>query len=172
MPAIGDQKPPKDTSNIIRNTAPAAAGPIVQQAQQTAKQIEPKSAQIKQQAEQALKQIEPQIPQIQKQAEQALKQIEPQIPQIQKQAEQALRQIEPQIPQIQHAAQQAAQQIQNDPAVQQFVQDYPELNEPIIIMPRSVGNGNNSRGSRNNRQHQYGDGYSGGNGNGPLIYNP
>ena len=85
-----------------------------------------------------------------------------------------MRQIEPLIPQIQPAAQQAARQIQNDSADQQLVQDYPELNEPIIIMPRYVENGsNNSRGNRNNNsQHQYGEGYSGGNGNGPLIYNP
>ena len=158
MPGIGTLKPSKNGSNILGNTVPAV-DPIVQQAQQAAKQLEPKSAQLKQQAEQAMKQIEPQIPQIRQTAQQAAKQ------------------VEPQIPQIQQAAQQAAQQIQNDPAVQQIVQDYPELNEPIIIMPRSVGNGNYSsggsrNGNRNNRQHQYGDGYSGGNGNGPLIYNP
>jgi Ni,Fe-hydrogenase III large subunit len=91
------------------------------------------------------------------------------IPQIRQQAEQAARRIEPAAPQIRQQAQQAAQQALNDPAVQQIVQDNPQLNEPIIIMPRSVGNGNRNSGRQ---QNSYGAGYTGGNGNGPLIYNP
>ena len=91
------------------------------------------------------------------------------------QAQNAVKQIEPMMPQIQQQAQQAARQIQNDPAIQQLVQDNPQLNEPIIILPRSVRAGNTGSGSSSGRrrsQHAYGDGYSGGNGQGPLIYNP
>jgi hypothetical protein len=36
-------------------------------------------------------------------------------------------------------------------------------------MPRSVSNGNRNSGRQ---QNSYGAGYTGGNGNGPLIYNP
>ena len=88
------------------------------------------------------------------------------------QAEPAARAIEPQIPQIRQQAQQMAQEIQENPAVQQVVQENPALNEPIIITPRSVRAGNSGGGTRNRGQHQYGAGYSGGNGDGPLIYNP
>jgi hypothetical protein len=108
------------------------------------------------------------------QTQDAVKQIEPKMPQIQQQAQEAARQIEPMMPQIRQQAQEAARQIQNDPAVQQLVQDNPQLNEPIIIMPRSVRAGNTGSGSSSGRrgQHRYGAGYSGGNGQGPLIYNP
>ena len=106
-----------------------------------------------------------------KQTEQALKQAEPIIPQIQQQTEQAARQVEPMIPQIRQAAQQAVQQGQDAAAL-----NAPEQNEPIVITPRSVraGNASNSNGSgrRNNNRSSYGAGYSGGNGQGPLIYNP
>ena len=40
-----------------------------------------------------------------------------------------------------------------------------QAQDPIIIMPKSVSNGNSS--NRNSMP-----GYSGGNGSGPLIYNP
>jgi hypothetical protein len=49
------------------------------------------------------------------------------------------------------------------------------LNEPIIITPRSVSAGNNNSKSKRRSQSQwtYGvPGMTGGNGNGPLIYNP
>ena len=92
----------------------------------------------------------------------AVKEAQTKIPQIEQQVRQ---QVEPMIPQIRQAAQQAV----NDPAVQQIVQENPQLNEPIIITPRSVRAGNASSGGNRN---SYGAGYSGGNGNGPLIYNP
>ena len=88
------------------------------------------------------------------------------IPQIEQQAAQ---QAGAMIPQIQQAAQQAM----NDPALQQLLQDYPQLNEPIIIPPRSVRAGNASQGRGQSRsRNSYGAGYTGGNGIGPLIYNP
>ena len=52
-----------------------------------------------------------------------------------------------------------------------IVQDEPAQSEPIIITPRTVRAGNVQSGG-NRGQHEYGAGYSGGNGNGPLIYNP
>ena len=75
--------------------------------------------------------------------------------------------------------QQMARQLQGPvtPQVEQAVQQLPQpmqekLNEPIIILPRSVNAGNGSRTTRSN-SNTYGiPGMSGGNGNGPLIYNP
>ena len=59
-------------------------------------------------------------------------------------------------------------QVQNEPA--------PAQDKPIVIMPRSVQAGNTGSGSssgpRGGGQHPYGEGYSGGDGQGPLIYNP
>ena len=96
-------------------------------------------------------------------------------PEIRQAAQQAAKQAEPLIPQVRQTAQQiapqvrqAAQQLQNDPSVQQIVQENPQLNEPIIIMPSSVRSVKASSG----RSNSYGAGYSGGNGSGPLIYNP
>ncbi len=79
-------------------------------------------------------------------------------------------------PEIRQAAQPAvpqtkpvAQPLKNEPAVPQIVQEPPKQNDPIVITPRSVRAGNASPGGN---QNGYGAGYSGGNGNGPLIYNP
>ena len=59
----------------------------------------------------------------------------------------------------------------------QVVADEPpkqaKAQDPIIITPRSVSAGNAKSGSSGRgSRHTYGEGYSGGNGNGPLIYNP
>jgi uncharacterized spore protein YtfJ len=104
--------------------------------------------------------------------EQSLQQVEPKMPEVRQAVQQAVQQVEPVIPQIRQTAQQAAQQVRNDPAVQQIVQENPQLNQQIVITPRSVRAGNASSGGSRNQQHQYGAGYSGGNGDGPLIYNP
>ena len=69
--------------------------------------------------------------------------------------------------------------------VEQAVQELPQpmqeaLNEPIIITPQSInaGNSNSSKSRskskrRSRTQWTYGvPGMTGGNGNGPLIYNP
>ena len=77
--------------------------------------------------------------------------------------------------QIQEMARQlqgpVTQQIEQ--AVQKLPQPVQEtLTEPIIITPRSVSAGNNSKSKRRS-QWTYGvPGMTGGNGNGPLIYNP
>ena len=66
---------------------------------------------------------------------------------------------------------------QVEQAVQQLPQQMQDaLNEPIIITPQSVNSGN-SNGSKSKRRSKskwtYGvPGMTGGNGNGPLIYNP
>ena len=109
-------------------------------------------------AQQSVKAAQPEIRQA---AQQAVQQAESMAPQI----KQAAQQVESMAPQIKQAAQQAV----NAPAVQQIVQENPQLNEPIVITPRSVRAGNASSGSNRNN---YGAGYSGGNGSGPLIYNP
>ena len=93
------------------------------------------------------------------------------------QVEQAMQNM-PSADQIQEMARQlqgpVTQQVEQ--AVQQLPQPMQEtLNEPIIITPRSVSAGNNSSKSkrRSKSQWTYGvPGMTGGNGNGPLIYNP
>ena len=121
--------------------------------------------QVKQskQAEKAAKEAKKKLPQIEQQVRE---QVEPMIPQIEQQVRE---QVEPMIPQIREVAQQAAQQIRNEPAVQQIIQENPQIDRPIIITPQSSRNGNASR-----RRGTYHDtpGYSGGDGSGPLIYNP
>jgi len=82
------------------------------------------------------------------------------------QAQLAVKEVEPMTPQIQ----QAAQHLQKEP-LPQAAQDAAQSQGPIIITPRSVRAGNTSSGGRQPRS-SYGAGYSGGNGNGPLIYNP
>ena len=104
------------------------------------------------------------------------------------QVESAAPAIAPQVEQVMQSMpsseqlQQMARQLQGpvtqqvEQAVQQLPQPMQEqLNEPIIILPRSVnaGNGSGSRTTRSNSNSTYGiPGMSGGNGNGPLIYNP
>ena len=96
------------------------------------------------------------------------------------QVEQAMRNM-PSAEEIQEMARQlqgpVTQQVEQ--AVQQLPQPMQEaLNEPIIITPQSVNAGNsNSNGSKSKRRSRskwtYGvPGMTGGNGNGPLIYNP
>ena len=96
------------------------------------------------------------------------------------QVEQAMRNM-PSAEEIQEMARQlqgpVTQQVEE--AVQQLPQPMQEaLNEPIIITPQSVNTGN-SNGSKSKRRSKskskwtYGvPGMTGGEGNGPLIYNP
>ena len=102
-------------------------------------------------------------------------QVESAAPAIAPQVEQVMQNM-PSSEQIQQMARQlqgpVTQQVEQ--AVQQLPQPMQEkLNEPIIILPRSVNAGNGSRTTRSNSNSTYGiPGMSGGNGNGPLIYNP
>ena len=61
---------------------------------------------------------------------------------------------------------QVVQQTTKNPAPEQ--PKPAQAQAPIIIMPKSVSNGNSSRGNT----YRDTTGYTGGNGNGPLIYNP
>ena len=101
------------------------------------------------------------------------------------QVESAAQTVAPQVEQVMQSMPSAeqirdmARQLQGpvtqqvEQAVQQLPQPMQEkLNEPIVILPRSVNAGNGSRTSRSN-SNTYGiPGMTGGNGNGPLIYNP
>ena len=92
------------------------------------------------------------------------------------QVEQAMQNM-PSAEEIQEMARQlqgpVTQQIEE--AVQQLPQPMQEaLNEPIIITPQSVNAGNGSKSKRRSKSKwTYGvPGMTGGEGNGPLIYNP
>jgi hypothetical protein len=93
---------------------------------------------------------------------------------IQPQAEQAVQTI-PSTKQNQETPRQL-----QEPVVQQVEQPVKQLpqpvqetqNEPIIIMPQSVNAGNDSRSKRRSKWTYDIPGMTGGNGNGPLIYNP
>ena len=93
---------------------------------------------------------------------------------IQPQAQQAV-QNAPSPKQIQEMARQlqgpVTQQVEQ--AVQQLPQPMQEmLNEPIIITPQSVNAGNGSKSKRRSKWTYDIPGMTGGEGNGPLIYNP
>ena len=105
------------------------------------------------------------------------------------QAQQAAQELQPLLEQVMQnmpsaeEIQEMARQLQGpvtqqvEEAVQQLPQPMQEaLNEPIIITPQSV-NAGNSNGSKSKRRTKskwtYGvPGMTGGEGNGPLIYNP
>ncbi len=105
------------------------------------------------------------------------------------QVQQAAQELQPLVEQVlqnmpsAEEIQEMARQLQG-PVTQQVeeaVQQLPEpmqeaLNEPIIITPQSVntGNGNSSKSKRRSKSKwTYGvPGMTGGEGNGPLIYNP
>ena len=62
---------------------------------------------------------------------------------------------------------------QVEQAVQQLPQPMQEmLNEPIVITPQSVNTGSSSKSKRRSNWTYGVPGMTGGNGNGPLIYNP
>ena len=104
------------------------------------------------------------------------------------QAQQAVQELQPLLEQVMQnmpsadQIQEMARQLQGpvsqqvEEAVQQLPQPMQEaLNEPIIITPRSVSAGNNNSKSKRRSQSKwtYGvPGMTGGEGNGPLIYNP
>lgn len=62
---------------------------------------------------------------------------------------------------------------QVEQAVQQLPRPMQEvLNEPIVITPHSMNTGNKSKSKRSSKWTYDVPGMTGGNGNGPLIYNP
>ena len=103
------------------------------------------------------------------------------------QARQAAQELQPLLDQVMRnmpsadQIQEMARQLQGpvtqqvEQAVQQLPQPVQEmLNEPIIITPQSVNAGNSSKSKRSSKSKwTYGvPGMTGGEGNGPLIYNP
>ena len=141
--------------------------PSAEQIQEMARQLQ---GPVTQQVEQDMQDM-PSPEQIQEMARQLQGPVTQQVEQVM--------QNMPSAEQIQEMARQlqgpVTQQVEQ--AVQQLPQPMQEmLNEPIIIMPQSV-NAGNSNGSKSKRRSKskwtYGvPGMTGGEGNGPLIYNP
>ena len=164
----------------IQEMARQLQGPVTQQVQQamqnmpSAEEIQEMARQLQgpvtQQVQQAMQNM-PSPEQIQEMARQLQGPVTQQVEQIM--------QNMPSPEQIQEMARQlqgpVTQQVEQ--TVQQLPQPIQEmLNEPIIITPQSVNSGN-SNGSKSKRrsksQWTYGvPGMTGGNGDGPLIYNP
>lgn len=93
---------------------------------------------------------------------------------IQPQAEQAVQNI-PSTKQKQEVPRQPQKPVtqQVEQPVKQLPQPVQETqNEPIIITPQSVNVGNDSRSKRRSKWTYDIPGMTGGDGNGPLIYNP
>ena len=133
------------------------------------------------QAQQAVQELQPLVDQVLQNMPSA-EEIQEMARQLQgpvsQQLEQAMQNM-PSAEEIQEMARQlqgpVSQQVEQ--AVQQLPQPVQEaLNEPIIITPQSVNAGNgNSKSSKSKRSSKwtYGiPGMTGGEGNGPLIYNP
>ena len=101
------------------------------------------------------------------------------------QVQQAAQELQPLIEQVMQnmpsteEIQEMARQLQ-EPVTQQIeqaVQQLPRpmqevLNEPIVITPHSMNTGNKSKSKRSSKWTYDVPGMTGGNGNGPLIYNP
>ena len=141
--------------------------PSAEEIQEMARQLQ---GPVTQQVEQAMQNM-PSAEEIQKMARQLQGPVTQQV-------EQAMQNM-PSAEEIQEMARQlqgpVTQQVEQ--AVQQLPQPVQEaLNEPIIITPQSVNAGNgNSKSSKSKRSSKwtYGiPGMTGGEGNGPLIYNP
>ena len=141
--------------------------PSAEEIQEMARQLQ---GPVTQQVEQAMQNM-PSAEQIQEMARQLQGPVTQQVEQVM--------QNMPRAEEIQEMARQlqgpVTQQVEE--AVQQLPQPMPEmLDEPIIITPQSVNTGNNksSKSKRSSKSKwTYGvPGMTGGEGNGPLIYNP
>ena len=185
----GPKPPPAEAASVVYYTDGFEVN--IGQVQQAAQELQPLLDQVMQNMPSA-EEIQEMARQLQgpvtQKVEQTMQNM-PSIDQIQEMARQlqgpVTQQIEeamqnmPSAEEIQEMARQlqgpVTQQVEE--AVQQLPQPMQEaLNEPIIIMPRSVnaGNSNSSKSKRRSKsQWTYGvPGMTGGEGNGPLIYNP
>ena len=101
------------------------------------------------------------------------------------QVQQAVQELQPLVEQVMQnmpsaeQIQEMARQLQGPVSqqVEQTVQQLPQpmqemLNEPIIITPQSVDTSSNSKSKRRSKWTYDVPGMTGGDGNGPLIYNP
>lgn len=129
------------------------------------------------QVQQAVQELQPLLEQVMRdmpsaeQIQEMARQLEGPVTQ---QVEQVMRNM-PSAEQIQEMARQlegpVTQQVEQ--AVQQLPQPMQEaLNEPIIITPQCVKEGSNSKSKRSSKWTYDVPGMTGGDGNGPLIYNP
>ena len=129
------------------------------------------------QTQQAVKELQPLVEQIMQNMPSA-EEIQEMARQLQGPVTQQVEQIMQNMPsaeEIQEMARQlegpVTQQVEQ--AVQQLPQPMQEmLNEPIIITPQSVNTGNSSKSKRSSKWTYDIPGMTGGDGNGPLIYNP
>jgi len=129
------------------------------------------------QAQQAVQELQPLVEQVMQNMPSA-EQIQEMARQLEGPVSQKLEQAMQNMPtpeQIQEMARQlegpVTQQVEQ--AVQQLPQPMQEmLNEPIIITPQSVNTGNGSKSKRRSKWTYDIPGMTGGDGNGPLIYNP
>ena len=129
------------------------------------------------QVQQAVQELQPLVEQVMRnmpsaeQIQEMARQLEGPVTQ---QVEQVMQNM-PSAEQIQEMARQlegpVTQQVEQ--AVQQLPQPMQEaLNEPIIITPQSEKGGSNSKSKRRSKWTYDVPGMTGGDGNGPLIYNP
>ncbi len=137
--------------------------PSAEEIQEMARQLQ---GPVTQQVEQAMQNM-PSAEEIQEMARQLQGPITQQVEQVM--------QNMPSTEEIQEMARQlqgpVTQQVEQ--AVQQMPQPVQEmLNEPIIITPQSVNTGNKTKSKRRSKWTYDVPGMTGGNGNGPLIYNP
>ena len=166
----------------IQELARQLQGPVTQQVEQTMRNM-PSAGEIQEMARQLQGPVTQQVEQTMRNMPSA-GEIQEMARQLQGPVTQQVEQIMQNMPgaeEIQEMARQlqgpVTQQVEQ--AVQQLPQPMQEaLNEPIIITPQSV-NAGNSNGSKSKRRSNskskwtYGvPGMTGGDGNGPLIYNP
>lgn len=129
------------------------------------------------QVQQAVQELQPLVEQVMQNMPSA-EEIQEMARQLQGPVTQQVEQVMQNMPspeQIQEMARQlegpVTQQVEQ--AVQQLPQPMQEmLNEPIIITPQSVNTGNGSKSKRSSKWTYDIPGMTGGDGNGPLIYNP
>ena len=137
--------------------------PSAEEIQEMARQLQ---GPVTQQVEQAMRNM-PSAGEIQEMARQLQGPVTQQV-------EQAMRNM-PSPEEIQEMARQLQGPVTQQ--VEQAMEQLPEpmqeaLNEPIIITPQSVSNGGGSKSKRRSKWTYDVPGMTGGNGNGPLIYNP
>jgi len=148
-----------EAASVVYYTA--GFGVNIGQAQQAAQELQPLIEQVMQNMPSA-EEIQEMARQLQGPVTQQVKQTMQNMPSAEEIQEMARQLQGPVTQQVEQAVQQLPQPMQE------------ALNEPIIITPQSVnsGNGNGSKSKRRSKWTYGVPGMTGGEGNGPLIYNP
>ena len=157
----GPKPPPAEAASVVYYTDGFEVN--IGQVQQAAQELQPLLDQVLQNMPSA-EEIQEMARQLQGPVTQQVDQVMRNMPSAEEIQEMARQLQGPVTQQVEQAVQQLPQQMQD------------VLNEPIIITPQSVNSGN-SNGSKSKRRSKskwtYGvPGMTGGEGNGPLIYNP